>query len=502
MDQRSEPADKDAAPGLCREFENYRIITDAAYERMEPCLLLNNTREVHLVSETFRRKVYAVRTASVTFFLKISPVLRKKDQLRFLLLPWRITTEWRNLARLRSKNIAAPERVLFGYQGLFPNHGFFIVTRDVRGAAVDCLNPREVLKLPGFLAALHARGILHRDIHPGNILLDHNGSPVLLDAQEIYFLPWLPRRLKVANLGQLWWHLSTRPGCPVTLVEFLTSYNNGRKGPVSAAEVEKIAHDRWSTYYRSRSKRCCKNSSEFQIVKNGRDFRGFRRRDFLWGKADLQAALAHGTKIKDDRLIAYKNVCVKINPQRRFHQDRALASWKMSRAIAVRGIDVPLALAYFALPGTTYFLSVFHGDSRDLNDYLSALTKKEKKGALNRFADWLRTCHGLNIWQRDFKSTNVLVRDNQFMMVDLEGVSIRKNLPWGKKLINLAQLNASISHRLTVKDRLRFFHFYCGTTLPSRGKRRRAYKKIWKITKKKNTLPFNLDLEQLLLKRN
>ncbi|MEW6076581.1 MAG: lipopolysaccharide kinase InaA family protein [Thermodesulfobacteriota bacterium] len=459
---------------------------------------MDASRPILPVSGNFRRMVYSIQTDSGIFFLKYSPVQRKKDRLRFLALPWRIGTEWRNLARLRKKGIAAPRRILFGYRGLFPNLGFFLVTREVPGATIDRRNPDQVLALAAFMAGLHERGVFHRDIHPDNILMDHNGTPTLLDVQEVYFLPWLPRRLKISNLGQLWWHICSPPGGPVTLEAFLQAYNTGENAPVSAAEVEKAADRRQQRYYRSRDERCCKNSTEFQVIRNGSSFRGFKRRDFAWGKAELQIALDRGKQIKGENLLVHEAVCVKIHKKRLFHRDRSLTGWKMSRALAIRGIGVPVALAYFVLPEFTCLLSVFYGDGLRLNDYFStSMSGPEKKAAIRRLAGWLRTCHDLNIWQRDFKSSNVLVVDGQFMMVDLESVKICRKISPKRELINLAQLNASLSHRLTIKDRLRFFHSYYRNALPPRRERRRAYQTIWRITRGKNTLPFGLDPEKI-----
>jgi serine/threonine protein kinase len=498
MTQPSETTESPSGSGLIREIKGYRVIRDRVIDRLQAEQLLDESRPIIPVSGNFRRRVYAIHTGGGNFFLKYSAVLRNKDRLRFLVLPWRIATEWRNLARLQKKGIAAPQRVLFGYRGLFPNRGFFLVTREVPGSKTDCRNRDQVLALAGFMAGLHERGVFHRDIHPDNILVDHSGHPALLDAQEIYFLPWLPRGFRLANLGQLWWHIRGDSRCPVTLEQFLRAYNTGKGRPLLSTEVEKAAHQRQQRYYGSRAERCRRNSTEFQVVRNGPSFGGFKRRDFPWGKEELRTALSRGKQIKGEKLLAHEGICVKIHHRRMFHRDRSLAGWKMARALSVRGIDTPPALAYFVLPEITCFLSVYYGDSLRLNDYFSApMSSAERKEAIRRLADWLRSCHDLNIWQRDFKSSNVLVRDGRFMMVDLEGVKICRRLPWKRRLTNLAQLNASLSNRLTIRDRLRFFHAYCREALPSRMERRQAYQTIRRITRGKNTLPFGLDPEKL-----
>lgn len=481
----------------CR-IKDCKIVKDPEHRELDPEQFFDPSCRVYAASEGFRRKVYFINNASGKFYLKLSPVKKKKDRIRFFLLPWRVTAEWRNLSRLRKKGVPAPQRVFFGYKGRFPCSGFFLVTEEVRGSAADCRRRDHVIRISGFLAELHEKGIFHRDIHPENIMIESSGHPVLLDAQEVYFFPRLPRKLKAANLGRLWRHIRSLPGCGASLEDFLEAYNSGQKKPVSAQEVNRAAGRSRERCFRSRSKRCFKNSSEFQVVKNRSGIRGFRRRDFQWGRQELLKALEHGSYLKGDKLIAYNGVCIKIHNKRFLHKDRCLKSWKTARALSVRGVDAPPALAFYSMKKRSFFLACFLENSLTLNRYFSeAVRDDEKKEALRRFAEWLRACHDMNIWQRDFKSSNVLVLDGRFMMVDLEGVKICRRLSWRRKVINLAQLNASISSRITLKDRLRFFYFYCGRDLPSREERRRVYEKIREITRGKNTLPFGLDPEKV-----
>jgi hypothetical protein len=81
-------------------------------------------------------------------------------------------------------------------------------------------------------------------------------------------------------------------------------------------------------------------------------------------------------------------------------------------------------------------------------------------------------------------------------MVDLDGVRIRR-LSHHHKIVNLAQLNASLSNAVTVRDRLRFFYHYSADKRPPRQQRRAVYLAVWEITTKKNTLNYNLDLAKL-----
>ena len=137
-------------------------------------------------------------------------------------------------------------------------------------------------------------------------------------------------------------------------------------------------------------------------------------------------------------------------------------------------------------------------DRLHLNDYLSAISdKRVKRQALKKLALWLRTFHDSDVWQRDFKSSNILCRESDFFMVDLEGVRIRR-LSDRNKIYNLAQLNASVSNAISIKDRLRFYHYYSADLQPTRQQRRAVYRKVWDITKTKNTKIYDLDFAELI----
>ena len=81
-------------------------------------------------------------------------------------------------------------------------------------------------------------------------------------------------------------------------------------------------------------------------------------------------------------------------------------------------------------------------------------------------------------------------------MLDLEGVKIRR-LYEQKKIINLAQLNASVSNAVTIKDRLRFYHYFTAGQKPSRPQRRAVYRQVWNITRNKTTAYYDLDIDKL-----
>ena len=71
---------------------------------------------------------------------------------------------------------------------------------------------------------------------------------------------------------------------------FLGTYNEAGKRPVTVSELVRASDRHEQRHYRSRAQRCCKNSTEFVVVK-GNDFRGYKRRGFRWGSLELRLAL-------------------------------------------------------------------------------------------------------------------------------------------------------------------------------------------------------------------
>ncbi len=214
------------------------------------------------------------------------------------------------------------------------------------------------------------------------------------------------------------------------------------------------------------------------------------------GFAEVVDAFAAGRALKDAHIRESNGLCIKTHRPGWLHRDRCLAGWKMAHALSVRGVAVPRALAYFKSGRRRYLVTEFLVDSQPLNDYLSSLVDPRlKRRRLGELARWLRRIHSAGIWQHDFKSANVLFRNGVFFLVDLDGVRL-KPIAERDAIVNLAQLNASVSDAVSLRDRLRFFHCYsqgAGLKRP----RREIFQTVWRISQGKNTAASGLDLNRL-----
>ena len=482
---------------LAREFADCRITVSPLNPGFDFGNLLSEISECKVVKENNRRQVYHLQTPDGGYFLKLSLLVRPKDRLRHFLLPHRRWAEWHNLHRLRQAQVPAAKPLAKGQSKISHPKFFFVLTEQVAGSHIPINSLANARSLGQYAVFLHRRKVYHADLNRKNFILNPQGELYLLDAQEIYFPPWMPHRLRVNNLGRIIFNLCSLDDPDPWVIEFLKGYNPGLSRNVEPSEVIVAARRHQHRHYRSRSKRCCKNSTEFEILKN-QNLRGYKRRDFSWEARVLQQAENQGNSLKGGHVFGYQGVCIKKHRRKLFHQNRCLASWKTSHALAVRGIPVPCALGYFEIKDQSYFLAELLDDRLHLNAYLSALSDERiKRQALKKLALWLRSFHDTEVWQRDFKSSNILCRNSGYFMVDLDGVRIRR-LSDHNKIYNLAQLNASISNTLSIKDRLRFYHYYSADFRPTRQQRRAVYRKVWDITKTKNTKIYGLDFAELL----
>ena len=482
---------------LARELADYRIAASPLSPGLNFENMLAEVNECKVVKKSNRRQVYHLQTTDGGYFLKCSSLVRTKDRLRHFLLPRRRWAEWRNLHRLRHAQVPAARPLAKGQSKISHPKSYFVLTEQVPGTHAQINSFINARNFGQYAAFLHRRRVYHADLNRKNFILDPAGELYLLDAQEVYFLPWMPRRLRINNLGRIISNLCTLVDPEPWVVKFLEGYNRGLSKIVNVAEVIEAARHHQYRRYRSRSKRCCKNSTQFEILKN-RHLRGYKRRGFNWGAQELQQAEEKGKPLKGAHVIYHQGVCIKKHRRKFFHRNRCLASWKMSRALEVRGIPVPRSLGYFAIRGQSFFLAELLDDRLHLNNYLSAISdERVKRQALKKLALWLRTFHDTDVWQRDFKSSNILCRNSDYFMVDLDGVRIRR-LSEQNKIYNLAQLNASVSNAISIKDRLRFYHYYSADFQPTRQQRRAVYRKVWDISKIKNTKIYDLDFAELI----
>jgi len=115
---------------------------------------------------------------------------------------------------------------------------------------------------------------------------------------------------------------------------------------------------------------------------------------------------------------------------------------------------------------------------------------QQKRTFIKAFALFLRHLHNHGVYQNDFKTTNVFVetplsKEKSFWLIDLDQISFLKKVSTRQKVKNLCQINTSIPGKVTLTDRLRFFHCYTGRR-ELKKKDRRMIKEILQSSWKRN----------------
>jgi tRNA A-37 threonylcarbamoyl transferase component Bud32 len=482
---------KDYFDDLLGELSTYKTNNSQDFRDVSIYDLLNDAYYYKIKKDSERRQVIFIKTSIGNFYIKWSFLVRRKDQLRHLFLPQRRWAEWKNLHKLNALGFDSAKPVLRGQNFDKDVKSYFIITKEVEGKSFNNCTDLNARTVGEFFASIHKHGIYYADLHPENLIIKPNGRPSLIDAQEIFFFKKLPTYLRSYNLGKL--HLSLKPKIHNNwFQELLQTYNERFRSNINIREIHKASERHYNKHIKSRTKRCLKNSSEFEVLKSKAQ-KMYRRKGFDWGKKDIENAIRNGTPLKEKRVIAYNGVCIKIHEKGKFHKDRCLASWISSRALDIRGINVPRAQGYFRFGNRSFFVSEYLANGIGLYEYLPTIIgKPDKRKIIRELAYWVRKIHDHEIWQKDFNSTNVLWVENKFMLVDLDNVKFGK-LSEKQKIYNLGQLNASIGGIIGLRDRIRFFYYYFSGEVPGRAKRREIYKKIWEITLTKNTRVFGLD---------
>ena len=219
-----------SANELRKEIEGFHVKPGAFSQKFSLDRFFSNVAECSQVKEGNRRQVYFFQTDQGDFFLKITTLIRPKDRLRHRILFRRRWAEWRNLHRLHFAGIDAAEPVLKGKSRKAFADVFFILTRKVCGEPLGSSLPLDAKKVGRKIAGMHSKGVYHADFHPGNLIINTDGSLCLIDVQELFFFYFFPRFLRIFNLGRLFYYLEQKEGIKGWFADLLAGYNLASRG--------------------------------------------------------------------------------------------------------------------------------------------------------------------------------------------------------------------------------------------------------------------------------
>ncbi|MCX8118173.1 MAG: hypothetical protein N3G78_09600 [Desulfobacterota bacterium] len=366
-------------------------------------------------------------------------------------------------------------------------------------------NEGIVTELVKMLLRIHQAGLFHQDLHVGNFLWD-GGSLFLTDLHRARFSPSLSMSQKLWNIAQLFHSL--RFVWPKEKLErFLDQYFEGdlayqKKKAFYFQKINSWMNRLEKKQWESRTRRCLKESTEFSVKQN-KPFTFYSRRDF---PLDLlvRAIERHRTFVEKTPALLVKQspevkvsifqagdkrICVKQfcyphwwdRLKERCRRSKGVRAWVGGNGVRVRGVpSVPLlGLAERrerGLPRES-LLIMEAPEGEELDRFLCKGFEDDeaKKRFIRDFSQWLSRLHQREVFHQDMKACNILVsREDQqwsFKLLDLEDIRLGKKIDEKRLFKNLLQLNTSIPHFISPKDRLRFIKWYLHQNPVIRGRK-------------------------------
>ena len=410
--------------------------------------------------------------------------------------------EWRALARLRSVGSSVPEPLALAQ---LQDGGEVLVLSYVRGVPLQQALGGEARERRRLLAALgeqvallHAAGLAHGDLHAGNILVDENAQPVLLDFQRARRV-WM-RRARIADLGALDFSLSEAEVSSADRMRFraaalgvLERANRAQRRALRRVGVAATRHAR--RHFRSRTRRCLRPGRLYaRIHFEGRTGLRLRRipneviaealaiHDAVQsGEGELRARGSilkrdHRSRVTAAEIDGHALIVKEVVKRGRarlladaLRGSPARRAWLGGHGLRARGIRSATPLAFverrrLRVPVASAVVLEDLRPSRPANE-VEAVTPREQNAlaeALRRLAVAL---HRRGIVHGDFQAPHIYLREHrerlEGVLIDLEGVRFRRRLSDNQRIQSFAELNASIPDAiLSAGERRRAFERY------------------------------------------
>ncbi len=363
-----------------------------------------------------------------------------------------------------------------------------------------------------FTALLHDRGVVHKDYHAGNLLIQKNGSVLLVDLYPVFFSDGLGKKDRVEGLAHL--AASLAPLVGEGGVEALfEGYRASTRFFLDEGAVKRI----WRRvdalrrrHEASRSKRCLKNSSQFYVTYR-EGARVAARREIT--PEDVFAVLeAFHRKFKARPMDALKNapesvilkvdnawrvpLCVKWYRKRGevdqikewMRGGRALRAWKGGNALMARGfpVAVPYAVVRTTRGGFLFMAAV---EGEELDRKLDRMFRRDgrkgvafRRGIAEALGELIGRLHRKGIYHADLKACNIMVVERgdqlEIKLLDYDHVTIHKVLPDRLAIKNLTQINTSVPEGISRALRFRFLTAY-RAAYPEAPSVKELFRKVW-----------------------
>ena len=484
---------------------------------------------VQVIKSGPHRSVYRVELSNQHIFWKHCRIAGWRSWMRQCVRPPKARMEFDRAVALAARGISTIEPLAWGVDDRTFAGESYLITRELVGAISlthyleQIASPRErrdtAIALGRFFAQLHQAGVVHPDLHTGNILVvcrDAKPQFHLIDLHALQIgkpLSWCARRDNLVVFNRWFVNNASRAdrcrfwrtyqAASVALVTF---------PPDAGTDLERRTRESNIVFRAGRDRRCDGTNRYFQKVRSAAAS-GYAVRDIdttllqtLLDDPDQPFRDPASIILKDSRTstvaelaapstsgphrLIWKRFQVK-KPMsallNRLRPSPALRSWRAAHVFLNRGLPTarPLLVLHRRSrlgPREGYLLCEKIEGGIDLLRALELLRNPAAKwNAIAMLARSIREMHELRLAHRDLKAANILwSRDrNAFHFIDLVGVSKQRRLSRSVRVKNLARLHVSLaqSPHWTRTDRLRFLSIYLCWALRGRA----GWKEWWKL---------------------
>jgi tRNA A-37 threonylcarbamoyl transferase component Bud32 len=355
--------------------------------------------------------------------------------------------------------------------------------------------PHSIIELAMTVRKFQEAGLFHQDLHGGNFLWKGDFL-FLTDLHRAQIVKPLSLNQRLWDLSHLFHSLRSMWGEEEQL-QFLNQYFEGRfddsqKREILHQKIHPVMGRLQKRQWRSRTKRCLKESTEF-TVQRAKGIRYFHRKDFPLDR--LKRVMQEHRDLVRERpfsLIKYspevivsilndegERICLKQfcyphfwgQVKEHFRRSKGLKAWMAANGMRARGIPSlkPLALVerknWIGLKESFLFMETL-ADDQEMDRYIlkGFADLNKKRLFIKAFARWLDGLHKMSLYHKDMKTCNILVSERgetwDFHLLDFEDIRMNERVNWKKLFRNFLQLNTSTPKVMTRVDRFRFFREY------------------------------------------
>jgi len=492
-----------------------------------------NSQNHTLVKENRVRSVISIQGSDISengIYIKYFKRGGCQDYIKHLFVPTKARTEWEvgNALLTKDINTALPLAISEGKKCLLMVTETVTNSEELLGFCQanfeGCLSvgkesEKRILlnKLALLIRDIHEKGFCHYDLHAGNILIkfkkEQNVSEYdlyLMDLHRVKIFKSVSSNKRMFNLAQIFNSLSSIM-TNVDKLEFVRSYGCNALGNITdesklVRQIDEQSSVIRNIHYRSRLKRCLKESSVFSrkmiastkmFFRKGYDIDSLyelieKHNSVLAGnndavimKRDSKTALTRHTfkdkTVQNVVVKQYRVGCPGCLVKNIFRGSAGRKAWVAGNGLRVYGLNTPLPLALCeekrsGITTGSYLIMEEVKDSLEVDRYIlknfsNRKDLRKKSELIRAFAKILGEMHSYNIFHHDLKTCNIMVKEKgksfDFTFLDFDNVSFNEDMAVSKRVKNLIQINLSTPRLFTLADRLRFLKEYldqCGIT--------------------------------------